>query len=84
LFHARVALGGLGADRSGNFPADWDGVRQGCAEVDANARALFGKVQLEGQLFAILDLAPEKDAECSPLDQRIGALLGWAAAERDG
>jgi len=54
-------------------------VRERLAKVDADAAALLGRIELEWQLLAILDLTAEKHAERGVLDQGIALRLCLAA-----
>jgi hypothetical protein len=83
LVGARIALACPHTRRTGDFPAHGQCARKRRTEIDAHSDALFGRIELERELRAVLDLAPEKDAEAGSLDERIGVTLGRAAQRQE-
>jgi hypothetical protein len=68
LIRTGVRFGCLGTEWSCDLPANLHRARQGRAKIDANTAALFGAIELEGQLIAVLDLTSEEHPECRAVD----------------
>src|SRR5690606_40351433 len=63
------------------LPTDRQRTPERLAENDAKALLLFGAIELEWNLFALLDLPPVEDAELCGFDQRLGPAC---ITRRDG